>query len=123
MGRLDALYPAKTEWTQICECTMERKESLDSYRKRLGTCFRLHCGIHPGEQAYQDLLDDSLMRGLRSDLQKSVRTTCIVWETEPLVTAERQQGEQKEENKKRRKGEDSETTGCSIDFLPGPDVS
>lgn len=110
MGRLDALYPAKTEWTQICECTVERKESLDSYRKRLGTCFRLHCGIHPREQAYQDLLDDSLVRGLRSDLQKSVRTTCIIWETEPLVTAiqhgkhtERQQGEQKEENKKEEK--------------------
>lgn len=50
MGRLDALYPAKTEWTQIRERTMEREESLDSYRKRLETCFRLHCGIHPGEQ-------------------------------------------------------------------------
>lgn len=63
----------------------------------------------PGNR-YQDLLDDSLVRGLRSDLQKSVRTTCIIWETEPSVTViqhckhtEQQQGEQKEENKKEEK--------------------
>lgn len=104
LGRIGALYPAKTDWMTISECTMVKDESLEAYRRRLETCFRLHSGIRPNELTYGDLLKDALVRGLTPDLEKAVRTTCISWETELLATvvqlfkhAERQQRAQKEE--------------------------
>lgn len=63
------------------------------------------------------------MNGLKEDSQKTVRTTCISWETEPLQTvtqhckhAERQQGEKEEEKRKAKEGRD--TAGCSTTVLP-----
>ncbi|XP_036803272.1 uncharacterized protein LOC118936470 isoform X2 [Oncorhynchus mykiss] len=103
LARIVEMYPTKTDWTAIRECTMKKDEGLEAFRKRLETCFRLHSGIRPNEHAYGDLLKDALVRGLTPGLEKAVRTTCISWETEPLATvvqhckhAERQQSTQKE---------------------------
>ncbi|CAB1343915.1 unnamed protein product [Coregonus sp. 'balchen'] len=60
LGRIGALYPTKTDWTTIRECTMKKDESLEANRRRLETCFRLHSGIRTNELAYGDLLKDTL---------------------------------------------------------------
>lgn len=53
---------------------------------RLETFFRLNSGLRPGEEADSHLLKVYLVNGLKEDSQKTVRTTCISWETEPLQT-------------------------------------
>lgn len=129
LARIVEMYPTKTDWTAIRECTMKKDEGLGAFRKRLETWFRLHSGIRLNEHAYGDLLKDALVRGLTPDLEKAVRTTCISWETEPLATvvqhwkhAERQQSTQKEDKIKEEKVK-TETTGCPDDVLPGSSPS
>ncbi len=60
-------------------------ESAADYRTRMESVFAAHSGINPDNMSYSDLLKTAVVNGLHPELKNRVMTTCIGWETAPIV--------------------------------------
>ena len=112
-------FPAKIDMTKVTDCTQGADESTSEYMERLLKVFNEHCGIpepdggfarQDAKGAYEAHLQNCLLEGLRPDLAKQVKLTCVGYTSGRLAEViryakhqERLQNEQKEMTEKDRK--------------------